>query len=172
MAEQAKRGRPTKYSKELIGRARAMCRFGAVDEDLAEAFGVHVSQIHRWKKQHPEFAEALELSKPIANAHVERALIQNAVGWEHEAVKLFMHEGKVIEHRYIERFKPDTVAQIFFLKNRDPERWRDKQEVSLSLGAELEAWGTKSWQLNPNAPPPAAAEPAAQPAADPESSSA
>lgn len=165
MPEKSKGGRPPTYRKELAHQARTLCRFGATDVDLAEAFGVTEVTINRWKKSHPEFREALELGKPEADALVERALFERAIGWSHRAVKIMAVSGgkdagtTIEEIPYIERFPPDVVAAIFWLKNRKPGEWRDKQQIEHELGASLEDLLTRSWKVpppaSPDAPPPA-----------------
>ena len=52
---------------------------------------------------------------------------RRANGFEYDAVKIFMPAGakKPIYAPYVEYVPPDTTAAIFWLKNRDPEHWRD-----------------------------------------------
>jgi hypothetical protein len=67
---------------------------------------------------------------------VERSLYQRANGYNYEAVKIFMPAGSkqpVVVH-YIEHMPPDVTAGMFWLKNRDPDNWRDVQNVDHVLG--------------------------------------
>lgn len=171
MGEKKKLGQPPKYRAEFASRAHALCRFGAIDADLAEVFGVSEATINRWKKSHPEFKAALDAGKPFANELVERALFESAIGWSHRAVKIMaVSDGsgagsRIEEVEYTERFPPNVTAQIFFLKNRDPERWRDKQINEIEVGRTLEDMLTRSWQIPTPAPTPAlpaAADPNAE----------
>jgi hypothetical protein len=59
-----------------------------------------------------------------------------AVGYSYDAVKIFMPAGakKPIYAPYVEHMPPDPTSMIFWLKNRDPERWRDVQQLEHSLG--------------------------------------
>ena len=43
--------------------------------------------------------------------------------------KIFCSRGKVIRVETVEHYPPDTTAMIFWLKNRQPDRWRDRAEV-------------------------------------------
>ena len=43
-------------------------------------------------------------------------------------------DGKIIEHKYIEHYPPDTTAALFWLKNRRPDRWRDVQRIDAAMG--------------------------------------
>lgn len=108
MSEQRKPGRPSKYRPEFASQAEKLCRLGATNEDIADFFGVAVSCIHRWRDAHPEFRDALKDGKDEADAKVEQALFARATGYKDSP--------------------PDTTACIFWLKNRQPKKWRDKQE--------------------------------------------
>ena len=61
---------------------------------------------------------------------VTRSLYARAVGYNYEATKIFMpaNRQKPIYAKYIEHVPPDVTAGIFWLKNRDPEHWRDSQK--------------------------------------------
>lgn len=98
---------------------------------MAGYFRVSVQTFNTWKKKHPGFLESLEKGKATADGKVAKALYQRALGYAQPAVKIFLGPGgKTIEHKYIERFPPDTAAAFIWLKNRQPELWRDKPETS------------------------------------------
>ena len=78
---------------------------------------------------HPEFFQSLKEGKEGADARVAQSLYRRALGWEHEAVKIVADAKTGTEHivPYTERYPPDTTAAIFWLKNRRPDLWRDKE---------------------------------------------
>lgn len=125
---QPKAGRPTKFRKEFIEQARKLCLIGATDDQVADFLGVDPRTIYRWKNENEEFCKALRVGKEEADARVVRSLYQRAVGYEHEDVKIFMPAGAdaPVYAPFTAKVQPDTTAQIFWLKNRDPENWRDK----------------------------------------------
>ena len=127
--EQGPGGRPPKYKTAFAPQAAKLCALGATDEDLADFFDVKVRTIARWKVEHDEFCQALKAGKAHADDRVEQSLYQRAVGYSYDAVKLFNHMGAVVRAEYREHYPPDTVAAIFWLKNRRPEQWRDKQQL-------------------------------------------
>jgi hypothetical protein len=89
-----------------------------------------------WMNIYPEFSEAIRVGKDAANKRVERSLYERANGYNYEAVKVFMPAGSkqpVIVH-YIEHCPPDVGAAFIWLKNRDPDRWRDVQNVEHVMG--------------------------------------
>lgn len=143
-------GRPSKYKPEFADQARQLTNLGATDHDLAVFFKVADSTLYLWKLEHPEFSEALKLGKEVADTRVEQSLYHRALGYSHEAVKILMtKDGDVYREEYIERYPPDTVAAIFWLKNRKPTEWRDKQEIEHSGKLTLEELVTGSMPSEP-----------------------
>jgi hypothetical protein len=127
----AKTGRPTAYKAEYAEQARKLCELGATDVELADFFEVTDRTIYRWSAKHEDFCQALKAGKVAADERVERSLYHKAVGYTHEAVKIFMPAGakEPVYAPYREHVPPDTTAAIFWLKNRRGEDWRDKSEV-------------------------------------------
>lgn len=131
------KGRPTKFTAKFKHMAQYVCeRWGATDNDLAELFEVTEQTINNWKKSNPDFFESLKQGKAVADARVERALFERALGYSHPDLKFATHEGRITDEReYIKHLPPDTTAGIFWLKNRKPEQWRDK--VDLEHGGDV-----------------------------------
>lgn len=119
----------SKFKPEYVEQTKKLCSLGAIDEEIADFFGIHVSTVYEWKHAHPEFAEALKIGKAAADERVERALYQKAVGYEQDDTKIFQHEGEPVYAPFKKKYAPDTTAMIFWLKNRKPKDWRDKQEI-------------------------------------------
>lgn len=123
-------GRPTKFKPEYCELAYNYCLLGATDAKLAQFFDVSEQTINTWKSEHPQFLESLKKGKEQADAIVAQSLFKRATGYEHDAVKIFNDQGSPMVVDYVERFPPDTTAAIFWLKNRQPALWRDKQELA------------------------------------------
>lgn len=120
--------RPSQYKPSYAKQAAKLCKLGAIDADLADFFEVTTRTIERWQAQYPEFCRAIKTSKEEADSRVERSLYQKAVGYEYDAVKIMQYEGSPVIVPYREKIAPDTAACIFWLKNRQKDKWRDKQE--------------------------------------------
>lgn len=95
--------------------------------------------IYVWQAKHKTFYEALKGAKGIADDMVEASLFRRAVGYSHKAVKIFYNAkmDEVTEHHYIEHYPPDTVAAIFWLKNRRPDDWREKTDIAIEDNVNL-----------------------------------
>lgn len=121
-------GRPTDYEPEYAEQAAKLCALGATDVEVADFFGVDVRTVYRWKHAHPEFCQSLNAGKEKADERVVNSLYQKAVGYTFESEKIFNHQGTILRAPTREHVPPDTSAAIFWLKNRKPDDWRDKQE--------------------------------------------
>lgn len=128
------RGRPADYMADFATSARKLCKWGANLSQLADFFGVSVKSIESWRVEHPAFGEALKLGREESDEWVVQSLYHRATGYSREAVKIFLHEGKPVYAPYTEHVPPDTTACIFWLKNRQPQDWRDKRDVEVKHG--------------------------------------
>lgn len=108
-------------------------RDGLINEQIAQNIGITATTLYEWKNKFPEISEALKRGKDVIDRQVENSLLKRALGYEYtettrEAVK--DPESGNIEMRVTKEVTktviPDTTAQIFWLKNRKPDKWRDK----------------------------------------------
>lgn len=129
-------GRPTNYRKEYNEQAYKLCLLGATDKELGDFFNVCEETINKWKRTHKEFSVSIKSGKEIADATVASKLFHRATGYEHEDVDIKMFEGQIIQTQLVKHYPPDTAAGIFWLKNRQPKRWRDKQDVDVTTKGE------------------------------------
>ena len=120
-------GRPTKYKKEFAEQARKLCRLGATDKELADFFEVVESTINEWKLKHDEFSESLKAGKRYSDDKVVDALYNRAIGYtliEEKEEESEANGTKTVKTK--RQIAGDTTAQIFWLKNRRPDEWRDR----------------------------------------------
>lgn len=132
-------GRPSSYDPEFAKQAQKLAALGATDIEVADFFEVDVRTIYRWKHDHADFCQALNVGKDKADERVVNSLYQKAVGYEQDAVKIFMpaNASEPVYADYREKIAPDTTAAIFWLKNRRPAEWRDKQEFDQNVKAQV-----------------------------------
>lgn len=126
-----KRGRPPGFGPEHNEQAFKLALLGATDEQMAEFWNVTQQTVDNWKRNAPGFLAALMRGKLEADANVAERLYQRAIGYSHEAVKIFMPAGAAepVYAPYTEHYPPDTQAASLWLRNRQPAKWRDKQEL-------------------------------------------
>jgi hypothetical protein len=104
---QRTRGRPSEFEEEYVSEAAALARSGATDKEIASELGIAVSTLNRWFLAYPQLREAVKAAKEQIDQRVVRSLYKRAI-----------EDG-------------DTTAHIFWLKNRQPELWRDRKETEL-----------------------------------------
>ena len=122
-------GRPSDYKEEYAELAYNYCLLGAIDKELAQFFDVSEQTINSWKSKFPEFLESLKKGKAQADAKVAKSLYNRAIGYQHDEDKIFNANGEPLIVHTIKHYPPDPVSAIFWLKNRQPNKWRDKQEI-------------------------------------------
>lgn len=104
-------------------------RDGLTDEQISSNMGITTSTLYVWKNKYSEISEALKRGKEVIDRQVENALLRRALGYKYDEVTI---EGGVETKRVTKEVVPDTTAQIFWLKNRKPDVWRDKKDVGLA----------------------------------------
>lgn len=83
-------------------------RDGLTMQQVADNIGINRSTLYDWARKDKTISNTLKRTKEVADYEVVNALYKNAI------------EGNV-------------TAQIFWLKNRISDKWREKQEVSHEL---------------------------------------
>lgn len=117
-------------TKEGLALIEGWARDGLTDEQIAHNMGINTSTIYDWKKKYPDFSNALKNGKEVVDRLVENALLKRALGYSYTETKIVHSDkdGDKVE-KTIKEVVPDTTAQIFWLKNRKPKDWKDKQYV-------------------------------------------
>lgn len=133
-------------TKERLARLQGWKRNGLTDEQIAENMGIVPSTLYEWIKKYSEISEALKTGKEDADMLVENALFQSAMGYDYEEIteelkwdqKSRSYVMKVTK-RVTKHQPPSNTAQIFWLKNRRAEQWRDKVENNITLNEDTDA---------------------------------
>jgi len=127
-----------KYTDEFPALAEMYARERMIESDIAKKLGVSTSTFEQYKKQYPEFLEALKRGKAPIDFEVENALLKRAMGYTFTETKREIENldnGVILVKSVTETIKevvPDVTAQIFWLKNRNSQRWRDVKGVEMT----------------------------------------
>lgn len=113
-------------------------RDGLTDEQIADNMGVRRETLYDWKKKHPIISNTLKKGKDVIDTLVENALLKRALGYtytettkEREFDPETRKIGMVVTKEVVKEVIPDTTAQIFWLKNRRPDKWRDVKKLDV-----------------------------------------
>lgn len=146
-------GRPSKFQPHFPELAFKLALLRATDAQIADVLEVHTDTISEWKRTKPAFSDAIARGRDKADAEIAHSLYQRALGYSHEAVKIFIdRHGDPVIVPYIEHYPPDTNAASLWLRNRHGARWRDKIEANVTGTLTLEALVNAA--LAPPAPEP------------------
>ena len=97
--------------------------------------GIGYSTLQTWKSKYQDIRDTLKKGKEVVDLQVENALLKRALGYHYDEVTM---ENGIETKRVTKEVIPDTTAQIFWLKNRRPDKWRDKQDLQVSGALETE----------------------------------
>ena len=101
-------------------------RDGLTDEQIAKNIGISRASLYEWKKKEVDIFDALKKGKEVIDFEVENALLKRALGYEYEEET---YENGILTKKVKKQVPPDTTAQIFWLKNRKPNNWKDRVET-------------------------------------------
>lgn len=116
--------------KDKLILLESWARDGLTDEQIAKNIGINRTTLYDWKKKEVNIADALKKGKEVIDFEVENALLKKALGYTITLNKQKVtKDGDVVDITEEVHVPPDTTAQIFWLKNRKKEQWREKVEV-------------------------------------------
>ena len=132
------RGKYETHVKPKLDLIAQWARDGAIEQDIAKKLGVSESTFSGYKKEHPELMETLTVNKEVADARVESALYKRATGYEYTETSKEVGPDGVKIKTTVKQVAPDVTAQIYWLNNRRPDRWRNKQDISIEGAPKVE----------------------------------
>ena len=89
-------------TKENLILLEGWARDGLTNEQIAHNIGINPDTLYEWKKTKSEISEALKKGREVVDYQVENALLEKALK------------------------EKNVVAMIYWLKNRRPDKWREK----------------------------------------------
>jgi len=141
-----KGGRPSIYEAEWQNKLvviQGWARDGLTNEQIAKNMGISVKTLYEWQNKYSEFREALKKGKEIVDREVENALLKRALGYKYTEItrervtEINSETGEpesrlVVTKEVTKEVVPDVTAQIFWLKNRKPNEWKDKRDIGIN----------------------------------------
>ena len=113
----------------------AWARDGLTDEQIANNIGISRSTLFEWRKNNQDISNALKKGKEVVDIEVENALLKRALGYTVTLKEQKVDKNGCVHDLVKDVHVPgDTTAQIFWLKNRRKQQWRDKVEYSNDNG--------------------------------------
>ncbi|HCT9429369.1 TPA: helix-turn-helix domain-containing protein [Staphylococcus aureus] len=112
-----------------LGLVEGWKRDGLTDEQIARNLGVSKHTLIKWKKNIPDFLDAIKKGKEVSDYELENALHKRAVGYYYEE-ETVTNKGEVVKIKKYEHANPTSL--IFALKNRLPHKYRDKVEQEIT----------------------------------------
>ena len=110
-------------------------RDGLTYEQIAHNMGIGLTTLKEWRQKEPTIQSALKKGKEVVDIEVENALLKRALGYTITLKKQKVDKEGCVHDLFEDVHVPgDTTAQIFWLKNRKRQQWRDKVEYSNDNG--------------------------------------
>jgi len=126
--------KPVKWNPDRIRQAFLLASmFGATDVEIAKVMDVNQHTINYWKRTKPEFLNALNQGKLTKDEQVERSLFERATGYSHPDVDIRVVDHEIVKTEITKHYPPDATSCIFWLKNRQRQKWADVQRSELQV---------------------------------------
>lgn len=118
-------------TEDGLAQIEQWAREGLTDELIARKMGINPATLYKWQNSYGEISEALKKGKAPVDIQVENALLKRALGYDYEETVtevVEMPDGSKRRHikKTTKQVVPDVTAQIYWLNNRRPDRWRNK----------------------------------------------
>ena len=139
----AKGGRKGKYeywiSPDGLLLIEGWARDGLTKEQIAKNIGCSRETLNQWENKFSDISDAIKKGREVVDREVENALLKRARGYNVEETTEELRFNRttgqnemVVTKRITKHIAPDTTAQIFWLKNRKPNEYRDKHDIEIS----------------------------------------
>jgi hypothetical protein len=116
-------------TEDGLTRLQAWARDGLTDAQIAHNCGVNVKTLWDWKKKHYPICSALKEGKEVVDLQVENALLKRALGYEYTETTIEESDKNGTTIRTFQKhMAPDVTAQIYWLKNRKRDVWKDSHD--------------------------------------------
>ena len=143
-----------KYSKKIVDKICTLIRKDSYTiAEICSLLGISESTYYEWQAKKPEFSEAIKKAQDkfdeLIVCEAKKSLVKMVKGYTVQEKKTVTVDTgkkkengsplvKVKEHTVIDKHvQPNVAATIFLLVNRDPENWKNKQDSTMDLKADI-----------------------------------
>jgi hypothetical protein len=114
---------------DMLGKMEQHAAQGLSEEQIAISLGISYSTFQRKKKDTEEIDHHIKRGRAKGVGTITNKLFQRAQGFYIEEEKVFCHQGEIVTHTIKKYFAPDLGSMAFYLKNRDPDNWKERHHV-------------------------------------------
>jgi len=118
-----------------------LCLLGAIDTEISDILGIRRSTLNNWRHMYPTFMDTIKKGKAIADSNVAANLYRRSNGYEYMEVTTetdVSGDAPVVKTRKTTKhLAADPTSMIFWLKNRRPDLWKDRREITGKDGGDL-----------------------------------
>lgn len=131
-------GRPSMYDSIDLAQVQKLAAYGLIEKEIADIIGISLTTLKTYKNKHEQFLSAIKAGKEVSDSKVVKSLFKRACGYEYIETHV-EKKGELTKliKTITKQVNPDTLACIFWLKNRLPEDWRDRIEHTGKDGESL-----------------------------------
>ena len=104
-------------------RLEGWARDGLTNEQIAHNIGINAKTLWEWRNKESKISNVLKKGREVVDYEVENALLKKALGYKYDEI---VYESGIETRRITKEVAPDVIALIFWLKNRKPDKWKDK----------------------------------------------
>ncbi|EKQ57220.1 MULTISPECIES: hypothetical protein [unclassified Clostridium] len=115
------------FDDKKLEDVKSLTKEGLTESELAKKLNISLKTLNEWKEIYPDLMRVIEESHEYYDDKVEQALLKRALGYEYEETEIVASkDGKTSKAKKIKKeVPPDTNAIIFWLRNRNPKKWRN-----------------------------------------------
>lgn len=120
-------------TKDKLILLTAWARDGLTDKQIAKNIGISRQTLYKWKNDNVDILNALKKGKEVVDIEVENALLKKALGYKYDEVtyervydKDRQEYIKQETKRVTKEVQPDPLSIFYWLKNRKPDKWKDR----------------------------------------------
>ena len=120
---------PGKYRPKYAELAYKLAQLGIPHKQIAEILEISESTFYEWQGRRADFKAALKAGMALADANVANSVYRGAFGYSHPEEVIKVIDDKVVRVPTMKHYPPNPHLATFWLKNRQPELWKEKVEI-------------------------------------------